>query len=39
MGSFGGRGGGKEDLAQGGGLSAAPETVVEEARSLIAALL
>jgi hypothetical protein len=34
--SFGGRGGGKADLAQGGGLTADPEAVVESARSVIA---
>ena len=34
--AFGGRGGGKADLAQGGGLGASPETVVEAARSVIA---
>jgi alanyl-tRNA synthetase len=28
---FGGRGGGKSDLAQGGGLNSSPETVVAEA--------
>ena len=33
---FGGRGGGKADLAQGGGLGAAPETVVAAARNVIA---
>jgi alanyl-tRNA synthetase len=33
--AYGGRGGGKADLAQGGGLGAAPETVVEAARSVI----
>ena len=33
--SFGGRGGGKADLAQGGGLAADPETIVEKARSAI----
>jgi alanyl-tRNA synthetase len=32
---FGGRGGGKPDLAQGGGLGAAPETVVAAARTVI----
>ena len=35
-GAFGGRGGGKADLAQGGGLGASPETVVEAARNVIA---
>ena len=35
--TYGGRGGGKADLAQGGGLDAAPETVVAAARGLIAA--
>ena len=35
-GACGGRGGGKADLAQGGGLGAAPETVVDVARHLIA---
>ena len=34
--SFGGRGGGKADLAQGGGLNAPPDAVVEAARSEIA---
>jgi alanyl-tRNA synthetase len=29
---FGGRGGGKSDLAQGGGLDAAPETILDAAR-------
>jgi alanyl-tRNA synthetase len=32
---FGGRGGGKADLAQGGGLNAAPQTVVAEAAAVI----
>ena len=36
--SFGGRGGGKADLAQGGGLGAAPETIVDAARSVVASL-
>jgi alanyl-tRNA synthetase len=36
--SFGGRGGGKADLAQGGGLTADPEAVVECAWNLIAKL-
>jgi alanyl-tRNA synthetase len=35
-GAFGGRGGGKADLAQGGGLGAAPDTVVDVARRLVA---
>jgi alanyl-tRNA synthetase len=33
---FGGRGGGTEDLAQGGGLDAAPEAILAEARRLLA---
>ncbi len=33
--TFGGRGGGKPDLAQGGGLDAAPEPILAEARRLI----
>ena len=33
---FGGRGGGKPDLAQGGGLTAPPESVVADARIVIA---
>jgi alanyl-tRNA synthetase len=33
---FGGRGGGKADLAQGGGLSAPPEAVVASARTILA---
>jgi alanyl-tRNA synthetase len=32
---FGGRGGGKADLAQGGGLGASPEAVVAEATIVI----
>ncbi len=32
---FGGRGGGKADLAQGGGLTASPEILVTEARNVI----
>jgi len=32
---FGGRGGGKADLAQGGGLDASPQAVLEEARQAI----
>ena len=32
---FGGRGGGKADLAQGGGLDTSPETVVAEAATVI----
>jgi alanyl-tRNA synthetase len=32
---FGGRGGGKSDLAQGGGLDAAPETILDAAREEI----
>jgi alanyl-tRNA synthetase len=32
---FGGRGGGKPDLAQGGGLDATPETILAEARRKI----
>jgi alanyl-tRNA synthetase len=32
---FGGRGGGKPDLAQGGGLNAPAETILDEARRLI----
>ena len=34
--AFGGRGGGKADLAQGGGLNASPENVAEAARDVIA---
>ena len=33
---FGGRGGGKPDLAQGGGLAATPDEILSEARQLIA---
>ena len=33
---FGGRGGGKGDLAQGGGLAASPEDILRAARELIA---
>jgi alanyl-tRNA synthetase len=33
---FGGRGGGKPELAQGGGLSAPPETILEFTRGLLA---
>jgi alanyl-tRNA synthetase len=32
---FGGRGGGKPDLAQGGGLTESPEGILEAARSLL----
>ena len=32
---FGGKGGGKPDLAQGGGLSAATAQLLQEARSLL----
>ena len=35
IGRFGGRGGGKPDLAQGGGLTGAPEDVASAARALI----
>jgi alanyl-tRNA synthetase len=31
---FGGRGGGKPNLAQGGGLAASPQAILAEARSL-----
>jgi alanyl-tRNA synthetase len=34
-GTFGGRGGGKADLAQGGGLDAAPDAILEAARTAI----
>ena len=34
---FGGRGGGKPDIAQGGGLDASPETILEAARTTILA--
>jgi len=34
---FGGRGGGKPDLAQGGGLDAAPEAILDAARDVILA--
>jgi alanyl-tRNA synthetase len=33
---FGGRGGGRPELAQGGGLSGSPEAILEEARQLVA---
>ena len=33
--AFGGRGGGKPNLAQGGGLSAPPDSILDEARRLI----
>jgi alanyl-tRNA synthetase len=36
---FGGRGGGKPDLAQGGGLASAPDDIVRAARELVAPLL
>jgi alanyl-tRNA synthetase len=36
--TFGGRGGGKADLAQGGGMNAAPETILEAASRAIAEL-
>ena len=32
---FGGRGGGKPEMAQGGGLDASPETILEAARAAI----
>jgi alanyl-tRNA synthetase len=32
-GQFGGRGGGKPDIAQGGGLDAAPEAILDAARA------
>ena len=34
---FGGRGGGKPDLAQGGGLDAGPDAILDEARRQILA--
>jgi alanyl-tRNA synthetase len=36
---FGGRGGGKPDLAQGGGLAAAPDDILRAARDLVASRL
>jgi alanyl-tRNA synthetase len=33
--TFGGRGGGKADLAQAGGLDAAAEAILEEARKIL----
>ena len=36
--AFGGRGGGKPDLAQAGGLNATPATILDHARTLIASL-
>ena len=35
--TFGGRGGGKPDLAQGGGLDAEPQKILDEARRLLSA--
>jgi alanyl-tRNA synthetase len=35
VGQFGGRGGGKPELAQGGGLGAPPETILAFARNLL----
>jgi alanyl-tRNA synthetase len=35
----GGKGGGRPELAQGGGITAAPEDVLQSARTLIAELL
>jgi alanyl-tRNA synthetase len=32
---FGGRGGGKPEIAQGGGLDASPEKILEAARTMI----
>lgn len=38
IGAFGGRGGGRADLAQAGGLAAAPDAVLAKARQLLGAL-
>ena len=37
LGRFGGKGGGRPELAQGGGLEASAESVVEAARALLSA--
>ena len=36
---FGGRGGGKPDMAQGGGLEGPPERIIEAARTIIEGML